>query len=190
MSHLAYHPLLRNFPTLRAIGSSVDPPVIQFSRKMPKEDPVDKTIDRLRQIVDVHARSTEMEALIAELEAVGSQDLDALPLDKANAHLAGEEKIPHVELDEEIPGEIHEPEPCFDIRLEEGVEDGGQHVSEENSQADGQIPEGELGNINVEGILNKVPPDETDIISLEAKKEVHSIWSSEYTGHRSKVSFS
>ena len=101
MSHLAYHPLLSNFSALRAIGSSSDPPIIQLSRKMPKENPLDKTIDRLRQIVDVHARSAEMEALIAELKAAGSPpDFDASPMGKAGPHMAGEGKSLDAELDE------------------------------------------------------------------------------------------
>jgi hypothetical protein len=75
---------------------------------MPKEDPLDKTIDRLRQIVDVHARSAEMEALIAELKAVGSPPGFDASANKAGTHIPGKRKIHDTELDEETPGKIPE----------------------------------------------------------------------------------
>ena len=75
ISHLAMIPLSTLSPIKRQLSNNrpqpLDPGVLRFSRLFCR-DTADETVTCLRQIVDVHRCTAEVEALLSELEEVDS----------------------------------------------------------------------------------------------------------------------
>jgi hypothetical protein len=170
--------LLKNdFPTLKAFGY-FDPLVIQLSRAMMPlgETTSGQIIQRLRQIVDVHARTPEMEALLIEWqEAVDSPE---------PSEIAAAEQGPDAESEEEIPvlegGEVAADDDGDNPELLE--DEIPQYAQRGGDDMNGYLME--RGLVGEEVIPTDVPRNDNDGVS---KREIRSVWSPDNIRPRSKV---
>lgn len=97
-----------NFYTLSKLGELFEPLILRLTRihNIPEQCTLSDRIIRLRQIVDVHARTPEMEALIAELndaEAAPKASLDKRPPSASTEVESADGENLDTELDEDVP---------------------------------------------------------------------------------------